>query len=843
MIQDLRQGLRSIWAAKLFAAAAMISLAVGIGANTAIFAVVNAVILQPLPFPSPDRLAFVGTTATNLFSVPSFVGLQAAAHSLESLGAYETADFVLSGTGLPLQLRGQRISPEIVSLLGFDDRLRPAHGRMFAPGEFSSAGSRVLLMSDRLWQQRFNRDPAIVGSSVLLDGEPATVIGIIPARFTLFPDADLLLPLGFTPAQLMDRAYRRLELIGRLPANATAEAAQQQLSAALRTANGTSLTGEIDVRLRPLRDVVVADADRTLFTLWAIAGIVLLIGCINFANLVLARTVNRRHEVAVRSALGARPVRIARLLLVESALLAIGGAVVGGALAFGIVRFVLMQQSRLLPRLAEIEFDGTAAGFAAVLALTTAFAFGSIPVWLAARPRPTHVLNDPGAAATGFSLWRHHAGKSVLTLVQIAATLMLLIGAALLAKSYWTIERKTPGYDASSLLAVQFELPSATYGTDRAIQRFAEDLTAKFKQLPGVRFVSAATSLPLLPGPLSFSYLTVEGQTMAASAAPDDLPMGFLPPPPPPPPPGGRLPDGRRPDSFVLAFQSKVGPEFLDAMAIPIQRGRGLTVRDDAMALPVAVVNETMSRRFWKDGDALGKRFRPIGGAPWVTIVGIVGDIRRFSRDDRPRPEFYVPLAQQAGGLRFDNPLSKEMRLVSRLSFAVRTSGPPELMTDLLRREVAAIDPTLAVARLSTMQGVLDEAVAPRRFVLASFVAFAAAALVLAACGTYGVMSYLVQRRTQEFGLRLALGATRRQVMWLALSQGVALAAGGVALGVSAAAAGSRAVQSRLFHVSDADVASYAALAAAMIVVVLIASYLPARRALRVDPMTALRRE
>jgi predicted permease len=278
-------------------------------------------------------------------------------------------------------------------------------------------------------------------------------------------------------------------------------------------------------------------------------------------------------------------------------------------------------------------------------------------------------------------------------------------------------------------------------------------------------------------------------------------------------------------------------------MAIPLRKGRAFTARDDAGGAPVAIINETMARRVWGDADPIGKRIRTRPTVPWITVVGVVGDIRRFARDDQPRPEMYVPMSQKIDALGADRPLSAQMRVVSKLSFAVRTAGAPEVVAEMLQREISAIDPTLAVARLSTMQGVLNQTVAPRRFVLASFGAFAALVLLLAACGTYGVMSYLVHRRTQEFGLRLALGASRGHVMWLALSQGVVFAAGGIALGLAAAVAGSRAVQSMLFRVEAIDAPSYAALTGVMLVVVLFASYLPARRALRVDPLTALRRE
>ena len=835
-IQDIRYSIRALWRAKTFALAAVLSLAIGVGANTAMFTVVNAVVLRPLPYPHADRLVFLGTSVSNVFAVPSYVDLRHASHGLEGLGAYETADLVVSGHDKPVQVQGQRISPEVVTLLGLDDGLRPLLGRMFAPEEFLPSAPRVLLISDRFWQRHFNRAPQAIGQSVLVDGQAHTVLGVTPARFTLFPDSDLLLPLVFTPAQLGDRAYRRLELLGRMSAGVDPAVTRQVLTAAMR---GLEPGGSppIDARLRPLRDVVVAHVDRTLLTLWAVAGLVLLIACVNFANLLLARSVNRQRELAVRAALGARPLRLIRLLLSESAALALMSALVGGWFAFGVVRAIALLDARVVPRLPEIEFDGGAIAFAVILAGVTAVVFGSLPAWQASRPRLTTCASDLAAPGTGFALWRHHRGKSALAIIQIAAALVLLIGAALLAKSHWMLERVSPGYEPARLLAIQFDLPGATYPSAAAIVGFADRLTTRLEHLPGIRYVSAASSLPLLPSRLSFRYLQLEDGAAGNATTADDLPIGFKPPPPPPAPPGRAAPP------TVLAYQSVVGPAFFDAMAIPLRQGRVFTRRDDTRAIRVAIVNETMAKRAWPNQSPLDKRFRlrPVDG--WMTVIGVSGDIRRFARDDQARPEFYTPLLQGGGQLVFDRPLSEQMRIVSQLSLAVRTSGAPEALIEQVRRELDAIDPTLAMARVSSMQGVIDDAVASRRFVLVAFVVFAGVALLLVGFGTYGVMSYLVERRTQEFGVRLALGASRRQVVWLAVSQGLALGAGGVVLGLAAAAGLSRALRTMLYRVDAMDGLTYATLGTALLLVVLTASYVPSRRALRADPMSALRRD
>jgi putative ABC transport system permease protein len=823
--QDLRYAARALLHSKMFAFSALVSLAIGIGANTAMFAVVRAVVLEPLPYPAADRLVTVSTPATALFSAPAYLTLQREQRELDAIGAFETSAFVLAGDGPVVQVAGQRVSAEIVSMLGLDGSLRPVRGRSFQAAEFEPNGPPVALISDRLWRTRFNRDAGTIGRTLRVDGEPYTVIGITSPRFTLFPESDLLLPLSLTVAQRTDELYRRFELLGLLKPGAGSQPASTTIA------------------LTPLRDRVIVHADRTLFTLWGATGFVFVIGCLNFSNLLLARSVNRRHEMALRAALGARPIRLIRLVVAEAALLALAGGAVGIVLAYGGVHVLLTLEPNVVPRANEIEFDTSIAVFAEALGLLAGVLFGSLPAVKLASPRLNECLRDAGGTREpGIARFRYQRGRGLLALTQIAATLSLLIGAGLLAKSFWRISQVTAGYEPARLIALQFELPASKYNDDSMLLAFARDLGARIRGLPGVKYAGATSNVPLLPGRVTFRNISIDGRTTPIPTVAGDVPIGLVAPPPPPPRPGSPM------SAFVtqprlLVFQSQIDPDFLDAMGIPQIAGRRFGSTDDERADRVAIVNETMAKRLWPDGSALGHRIRSGPFDTWATIVGVVGDVRRFSRDDSVRPEVFVPLAQQVSQLKPDRPLSPQMRPAIGLSFAIRMEGAAELSAEGVRQALAPIDPNLAIARLSTMQSVLHEAVASRTFVLMAFVAFAGLALVLAAVGVYGLMSYLVRQRMREFGVRVALGAGRREVLWAAVSDGITLAAGGIGIGLMIAHVGSGVLRTWLHDVAPTDPPTYIALSLAMAAVVGAASYLPARQAARVNPIDTLRQE
>jgi putative ABC transport system permease protein len=869
MFQDLRFGARMLLKSRTFTIAAILSLAIGIGANTALFSVVNAVLWRPLPYPGAERLVRVGDWNT----AAEFAALKETRRAFDGLAAWSARDFMLTRRGAPAQLKAHRITPELLPLLG----VTPQAGRAFVAEEFQPGRDHVALISDRLWRNRFGADPQIIGQAVTLDDRRYTVVGVAPPRFDFFPQADLLTPLAFTAEDLRREGYYHLGIIGRLKPGMALEQAQQEVA---RIAHGFG--EERDIRLQPLRELLVKDFRLTLLALWGVVGFVLLIACANVANLMLARAANRQKELAIRAAIGARRARLMRQMLTESILVALAGGALGLLCAYLGVKALLAANPAILPqlggaaemstipRLGEVAINGWVMAFNLGLTLMTGLLFGLAPALQFSRPDLNHALKEGAAvSARGFRFGLRRGTQSLLVVGEVALALALLVGAGLLIRSLWRLQQIDPGFQPDRLLTLQLEFPDFRYRNDAQVMSFITQLSERLAAAPGVESVGMADSLPL-SNVGSVGTITIEGKA-DLRAKPDDLPDSFPPPPPPPPGPAGAL-------ISPSAFFSRVSPGYFRTLGIPLRQGREFGPHDIRSSLPVAIVNEAMARRYWPDENPLGKRLK--SDQAWRTVVGVVGNVKRFALEDQPAPEFYIPLLQpieESGGeqethaIAGANPKASakagekekqgksaesdgdsvsmvmsstaDQGLASYISLVVGATGRPEALADAVQQTVWSLDRDQPILKLGTMQARLDEIYAPRRFNMLLFGVFALVALVLAAAGLYGTLAYMVAQRTHEIGIRLALGAQTRDVLWLIIRQGLALTLIGVALGLGAALGLTRVLQNLLYEVSATDPVTFAGIALLLVSVAFIASYIPARKATKVDPLVALRHE
>jgi putative ABC transport system permease protein len=873
MFQDLRFGARMLLKSRAFTIAAVLSLAIGIGANTALFSVVNAVLWRPLPYPSAERLVRVGDWNT----AAEFAALRETQRAFDGLAAWSARDFMLTRRGAPAHLKAQRITPELLPLLG----VTPQAGRAFLAEEFQPGSDQVALISDRLWRARFGADPQVIGQEVTLDDRPYTVVGVTPPRFDFFPSADLLTPLAFTAEDLRAEHlyWYNLGVVGRLKPGIALEQARREVAGI-----ALDITERRDAPIQPLRELLVKDFRLTLLALWGVVGFVLLIACANVANLMLARAANRQKELAIRAAIGARRARLMRQMLTESILVALAGGALGLLCAYLGVKALLVANPAILPqlsesaamatipRLGEVAINGRVMAFNLGLTLLTGLLFGLAPALQFSRPDLNHALKEGAAvSARGFRFGLRRGTQSLLVVGEVALALALLVGAGLLIRSLWRLQQIDPGFQPGRLLTLQLEFPDFRYRNDAQVLSFVTRLGERLVATPGVESVGMADSLPLsIVG--SVGTITIEGKA-DLRGKPDDLPGSFPPPPPPPPGPAG---------AFIgpSAFFSRVSPGYFRTLGIPLRQGREFGPHDIRSSLPVAIINDAMARRYWPGENPLGRRLKSDGMGEWRTVVGVVGNVKRFALEDQPGPEFYIPLLQSikelggkpetqasSGANPKGSPKAGEkekpgksaesddvsmsmvmgstanQRLASYISLVVGATGRPEALADAVRQTVWSLDRDQPILQLGTMQARLDEVYAPRRFNMLLFGMFALVALVLAAAGLYGTLAYIVAQRTHEIGIRLALGAQTRDVLWLIIRQGLALTLIGVALGLGAALALTRVLQNLLYEVSATDPVTFAGIALLLVGVAFIASYIPARKATKVDPLVALRYE
>jgi len=801
MFQDLRFGLRMLLKNPGFTLIAVITLSLGIGANTAIFSVVNAVVLRPLPFAEPERLVWLWDTQPQLptapASLPDFLDWKEQNRSFEHLAAFQRGNmFLNTGDGARDTAVGL-VTPEIFALF----RVSPILGRTFTAEETLPGRSRVTVLSHALWQSRFGSDPNVVGRTVELSGAAYTVIGVMPAGFSFPNQAELWRPLQIDPNRL-DRGPHYLRIVGRLKPGVTLSQAQAEMSAlAARLAQQypEKIAGH-GVKLELLRDVIVGDIGSALFILLGAVGFVLLIACANVANLLLARVGARQKEIAVRTALGASRLRLVRQLLTESILLAVGGGVAGLAVAMAGVKWLVSFGPDTIPRVHEIAVDPRMAGFTLLISVVTGVLFGLIPALQVSKPALADALKESGRASAGLHRSRL---RSVLVISEVALSLVLLIGAGLMIRSFAKLNQVDPGFNPSRLLTLGVTLLRNKYPEDERVAQVYAQLLERAAATPGIVSVGATSELPIGGGNTS-DYFTIEGRPPMAKEA--------------------------RP----ITEYRVVTPRYFDAMAIPLLAGRDVAATDTKQSPNVVVINDAFARRHFPGENPLGQRLNLQGQErDPLLIVGVVGNVRDFGLDEPPTPEAYVPFLQ--------DPLGKTYQ--RSMTMVARTQADPIAVAGSLRAALTELDKSLPVYAIKPMTEYLRDSLTRRRFNLILLSVFGGVALVLAAIGIYGVISYGVTQRTHEIGIRLALGANTRDVLKLVVRQGMMLTLGGVALGLFAALALTRLMKTLLFEVSVTDPLTFIVIAVLLALVAMLACWIPARRATKVDPLVALRHE
>ena len=813
LIQDLRYGARMLSKKLGFTLIAVITLALGIGANTAIFSVINAVLLRPLPYAEPERLVAIWESNTqrpdsrNSIAYPNFFDWRAQSQSFERMASYHMNNMALTGVTTPVNLRGAVVSPDLFAVLG----VKPQLGRWFVPEE-EKPGIRAAIINHSLWQRQFGGDPNIIGRALTLDGKPFNVVGVMPAGFQ-FPIEAETVEIWVTSsidgektdpkeqAQNEQRGSHFLQAVGRLKPNIKIEQAQAEMSliAGKLEQQYPDTNTRHGSRLIPFHDDLVRDYSEALWLILGAVGCVLLIACANVANLLLARATARYKEIAVRAALGADRWRVIRQLLTESLLLSVGGGLLGLLLAWWGTEALIRLIPEDVPRLAEIDLDRWVFGFTLLISVVTGVVFGLAPALQASKIELTEAMKE-GSRGAGAGAG-HARLRNALVVVEIAIALVVLIGAGLLLQTFHKLQQVDLGFDTSHTLTASVELPDARYPKPEQATAFYQNLLERVKALPGVENASAITPLPLGGSTFVISF-EVEGRN---------------------------IPKGQLPSSHFRA----ITPDYFNVMRIPLISGRAFTNRDDAKSPGVVIINESFAKRHFPNENPIGKHLKPgisvTDETVWREIVGVVKDVKHnqsLSRDYEP--EYYMPHAQIPLG---------------SMSLVLRATNDPRSLAGAVQREVHALDKDIPVYRIKTLDQYLGVAVAKPKFNALLLALFAGLALLLTAIGLYGVMAYSVIQLTQEIGIRIALGAQTGDVLQMVLRQGLKLTALGLALGLAAAYALTRYMQTLLFGVKPADPLTFGLIALLLIVVAIVACWIPARRATKVDPMVALRRE
>jgi putative ABC transport system permease protein len=826
---DIRHAVRVLLKNPRFSLVAIAALALGIGANAAIFSVVNAVLLRPLPYPDPDRLVQAcrqfPTGRGCAISIPKYVAWRGA-NAFQSVAAYDLAGpgMNLGGGDRPEQVRGIHVSAGYFNVFG----ATLAIGRMFTEDEDRPGGPNVVILSHGLWTSRFGNDPQVVGRSVPINGDPHTVLGVVSRGFRPTPEADLFIPLKADPVSTNQGNF--LNVSARLRPDVSVEAARAEvkvLGDQFRRNNPKWMGSDESATILPMRDLVVEDVRTALLILLGAVGLVLLIACANVASLLLARAAGRQREVAIRAAIGAGRGAIIRQLLMESVLLAGIGALVGSIAGVAGARALIALSPSNLPRAAELAHTSLAAAildwrvlsFTLILSIVTGVLFGLAPALHLARTDVGANLKEGGGRGTSGS--RAARTRGALVVAEISLALVLLVGATLLIRTFAGLRQVEPGFNPQQLLTFQTSLAGSKYGASRDVERMTREVTQRINALPAVVASATAISLPTEPGPdLPF---VIEGRPLK----------------------DGALYHGG--DQY-----RNISADYFTAMSIPLSRGRLFADRDTTGSPPVVIINATMARKHWPNEDPLGQRInigRGLGPEfEDVTreIVGIVGDVREHGLDRAAPGVMYVPNGQVPDGLMgLANSALPTAWLVRSAALPSSLSGLSGLsgLSAQIQKEVLTVDPLLAIANVRTMEQVLGSSIAQQNFNMVLLTIFGLTALALAAIGIYGLMSYSVEQSTHDIGVRLALGADQRDILSLVVFRGMRLAISGLILGVAAAAGAVRVLSGMLFGVRPLDPATFIVVVTTLALTALLACYLPARRAMRVDPIVALRNE
>ncbi|HEY9419894.1 MAG TPA: ABC transporter permease [Thermoanaerobaculia bacterium] len=821
LLQNIRYAARVLVRTPGFTIVAVLTLALGIGANTAIFSVVNGLLLRPLPFAEPDELVQLqrgypnGTSPS--VAIPKFLYWRERADVFESVAAYDTlgSGFNITGNGAPERITGSRVSREFLTVFG----VRPEIGRDFVPEEDRPGAPKVVMLSHDLWKRRFGGERSIVGKAVRLNDEGYTVVGVLPASFRFPANAELWTPVGIDPANREKANY--LEVTARLKDGVSLEQAKsvmKVLAEQFTKANPDMMDERETFAVVPLRERLYGQLRPALLVLLGAVACVLLIACVNVANLQLARSAARRREIALRTALGAGRSRIFAQLLTESVVLALAGGAAGLILGFWILKpLVAMSPVDALgpagtAALPPIGIDATVLAFTFGLALVAGLLFGLMPAIQAVRVNLREPMQEGSTRSTGGA--RGALGRRLLVVSEVALALILITNAALLVRSFGGLMSTDPGFRPEGVITMKLSLPEARYGDPAALERFGRQVAERVEAIPGVRSASLATSLPLEMGP--------------------DLPFAIE----------GKWPGG---DSFEGAGSAQyraMTPGYFETLGLGLARGRFLGPTDDAHSEPVALINETAARRFWKGEDPLGQRIR-IGVPVTVElaekgprrIVGIVKDVRETGLDQEAPPIVYIPAGQAAP------PMMTLLVRMLPVSLILKVEGSPAGLAESLRDAVWAIDPQQPVGEIASLEQIVTRSLGSHRFNMMLMGVLALLALLLAAVGIYGVLSYLVSQRTREIGVRMALGASARQVLRMVVGQGLTPVLIGVALGLGGAFGLTRLLSGLLVGVSATDLTSFVLAPVVLTAVALLASTIPARRASRMDPLLALRRD
>ncbi len=838
--QDLRHGFRLVRRLPGLALAACTSLAIGIGGTTAAFTMIDAALLRPWPYPEPDRLMVVSTNLGQYFSPPAFRRLADHSDGLDHLTAAEAHAFLMNFGGQAVLVNGHRVSSEVIALLGLNGQLHPEPGRAFVASDFASGSELAVMISHRLWRTQYASSAGIIGQTITADGTPLRVVGVLSQKFDFFPDSDLLVPLTFSEPGTYNEYARTLEVYGSLRPGLTPGLAALMLTARTRYFAPSQVASVDSVRERLFRGF-----RPTVKILSIVSLIILVVGCLNFVTLLTVRSADRQQELTVRIAIGAGRHRIVRQLVTEALVLSlVGGA--GGVLLAYIGRGVLAGNA--IEGMLELSRnpEWRVIAFAIVLAVSTGVLCSLGPAHRAsARVDLEFALRDAASSPLAGIVPPGFRGNWVVGSLQVALTMVLLVGAALLVKSLLRIQSFDPGYDSSHAVTLRFELPRARYRTDADVAHFVELLTDRIRATPGVQDAGAASSLPFWVGDLSMRMVLLEG-AVHVSGSPEAMPLGWRVPPPPPPPPG--MTD-MPPLDFFPTLSCAVDPGFFRTMRIPLIKGRDFTPFDTAASPPVVIINQAMAARYWPDADPVGRRMRLGPLFPWKTIIGVVGNIRRFARDDEIRSEYYEPFAQTGDQRRLFARLGADLARrgvgaeapTSQAMVVLRSRLNARAVANAIAPLVRTIDAALPIAQVSSLREALDNAIAERRFILSHVVGFAALALLLAAVGVYAVTSHVVRQREHELGIRAALGARGAHLVWLTMRDGVIVAVVGVFVGGLLSIAVTPQLRGFLYEVNPWDWSTLSLVAVLLIPAVICASYFPARRAARVDPLAALK--
>ena len=794
--QDLRYGARMSLKNPGFTLIAALTLALGIGANTAIFSVVNAVLLRPLPFKEPERLVMVwnrgaeaaGGDRTPL-AVADLLDWRAQSRSFAEIEAFQNTIYNYTGGDSPERVQAAVVTAKFFSMLG----ALPSLGRAFSPDEERPGAQRVVLLSDGFWRKHFAADPQVVGRAIKLSGDSFTVIGVMPAALD-FPNKDVELWTALQLQQPTRRGPYFLTGAARLKPGVSLDQARAE---ALNTFK-SSFEGKLDLNVLPVNDFIVGNVRLALLVLLGAVTLVLLIAAVNVANLTLARSATRVKEISIRAALGASRVRIIRQLLTESLLLAVAGGMLGALWATWGVKLLLKMAPESIPRLGQIGIDGRALGWTALVSLLTGALFGLAPAWQGSRLSLNETLKEGGRSGTdspGKRRWR-----GLLVVSELALAVMLLIGAGLLVKSFRRLQQVDPGVDTDRVLTMQLALRGPQYADPQQVAEFYARLLERVQGLPGARAAAASNSLP--PNSVEFSDdFTIEGRP----AAPNQPPL--------------------------IAYMIRVSVDYFRAFGIPLRSGRYFNAADSRDAQRVAIINETLARRFFPNEDPIGKRINTGDERQpsiWQ-IAGVVGDVKYTGLAGETQPAMYQPLVQATTGNVF---------------LSVKTeAADPLVLTAAVRNEIRSLDRDLPVSRVRTLEQRFATAVEQPRFGATLVALFAALALILASIGVYGVISYSVTQRMHEMSIRIALGARSRDVLALVVKQGMTLTVIGVAVGLSASFALTRLMKTLLFGVSATDPLTFILISLLLTSVALMACFVPARRATKADPMIAMRSE